>query len=126
MDDEESLKRMVQTIRNYQEDSMNKLSYMQKTLSDASLKHKELLLSAGFERYLNNLYNCVEYNNSVLQDILQSSELQVDDDSNQDQKRTLALDFQRLNSCLMQIVREWSADGQAERDKCFSPIIEEL
>ena len=80
MDDEESLKRMVQTIRNYQEDSMNKLSYMQKTLSDASLKHKELLLSAGFERYLNNLYNCVEYNNSVLQDILQSSELQVDDD----------------------------------------------
>ena len=26
----------------------------------------------------------------------------------------------------MQIVREWSADGKAERDKCFSPIIEEL
>ena len=40
------------------------------------LKHKELLLSAGFDRYLNNLYNCVSDNNSVLQDILQSSELQ--------------------------------------------------
>ena len=26
----------------------------------------------------------------------------------------------------MQIVREWSAYGQEERDKCFSPIIEEL
>ena len=43
---------------------------------DLPLKHKELLLSAGFDRYLNNLYNCVSDNNSVLQDILQSSELQ--------------------------------------------------
>ena len=58
---------------------------MQKTLSDASLKHKELLLDAGFDRYLHNLYNCVSENNSVLQDILQSSELQeiADEDDNQ-------------------------------------------
>ena len=83
MNDEECLKRVVRTIQNYQEDSMNKMSYMQKTLSDSSLKHKELLLSAGFERYLNNLYNCVEYNNSLLQDILESSELEVEDDANQ-------------------------------------------
>jgi hypothetical protein len=39
MDDEEYFKkRVVKTIKNYQEDSMNKMSYMQKTLSDASLK----------------------------------------------------------------------------------------
>ena len=36
------------------------------------------------------------------------------------------MDFQRLNSCLLQIVREWSAHGQSERDKCFGHIIEEL
>jgi len=132
MDDEEYFKkRVVKTIKNYQEDSMNKMSYMQKTLSDASLKHKELLLSAGFDRYLNNLYNCVSDNNSVLQDILQSSELQEveledNDKGAENESGTFKLDFQRLNSCLLQIVREWSAHGQSERDKCFGPIIEEL
>ena len=31
-----------------------------------------------------------------------------------------------MNSCLLQIVREWSTIGQTEREKCFSPILEEL
>jgi len=129
MEDEEYFKqRLVHTIKNYQEDSMNRLSYMQKALSNASLKHKELLLDSGFERYLSNIYNCVSQNNSLLQDVLQSSELQIENENSEtkEQIKTYAMDFQRLNSCLLQIVREWSSIGQTEREKCFTPILEEL
>ena len=101
MEDEEYFKqRVVHTIKNYQEDSMNRMSYMQKALSNASIKHKELLLNAGFERYLSNIYNCVSQNNSLLQDILQSSELQVESE-NVDTKGKVSQSDQVFSKFLM-------------------------
>ena len=73
MDDEEYFKRVVKTFQNYKSDLLNQQSYAQKLFSDASLSHKEALLKAGFGQYLENLMNCVEANNSVLEEILTSA-----------------------------------------------------
>ena len=75
MDDDECVKRLFHTLKNYQEDTINRLSYMQKSLTDSSLKHKNLLLQAGLGSYLDNLLNCVEANQSVINDILQVATL---------------------------------------------------
>ena len=69
-DEEEHIKkRLFHTLKNYQEDTVNRLSYMQKSLYDASMKHKNLLLQAGLGDYLENLLNCVEANQKVIDDI---------------------------------------------------------
>ena len=36
------------------------------------------------------------------------------------------MDYQRLVDCFVQIVREWTLDGENERNECFDPVIEEL
>lgn len=78
MEIEECLPRVVQTIKNYQEDIVNRVSYMQKALSDASLKHKNVLLKAGLGKYIENILNCVETNQGVLLAILETSDLEID------------------------------------------------
>ena len=126
MDDENYSQRVIHTLKNYQEDTINRMSYMQKVMSGASLKHKELLLQTGFGQYLNNLVNCVEENQSVLTEILQTSEMELESVTTEKNAKTYNLDYQRLISCLIQIVREWSEIGENERKICFQPILEEL
>jgi carnosine N-methyltransferase len=98
---------------------------MQKSFSESSLHHKGILLKAGLGRYLENLLNCVEANQSVLNDILISADV-PEPEQQQQLTRTLKLDHERLNDALVQIVREWTSEGQSERDQCFKPILEEL
>ena len=108
MEDEgDYVKRVVQTLKNYQEDIINKNSYMQKTLSKSSIKHKTLLLEAGLGQYLDSLLHCVEANQLVLNEILDFTDIEV----NSDKKRTYKLDHDRLNDCLAQVVREWTTEG---------------
>ena len=35
-------------------------------------------------------------------------------------------DMEKVQSTLKQLVRDWSSDGQAERDACYQPIIDEI
>jgi len=36
------------------------------------------------------------------------------------------VDLDKVRSTLKQFVREWSQEGQAERDVCFKPLIDEI
>ncbi|KAF2864916.1 methyltransferas-like protein [Massariosphaeria phaeospora] len=40
--------------------------------------------------------------------------------------KTTQTDAEKARSCVNQFYREWSADGAAERDKCFEPIMSAL
>lgn len=35
-------------------------------------------------------------------------------------------DMDKLKSTIKQFVRDWSESGQAERDSCYKPIIQEI
>ena len=50
-DNEEYIQRIIKTMQTYQVDTINRYSYMQKALTDASLKKKEILLKSGFGKY---------------------------------------------------------------------------
>lgn len=77
MDIEECLPRVVQTLKNYQEDVINRVSYMQKALADASMKHKNVFLKAGLGKYIENILSCVETNQSVLLALLEASDVEI-------------------------------------------------
>ena len=123
MEDEDYVKRVVQTIKNYEEDIINKHSYMQKTFSNSSLKHKKILLDAGLGQYLDTLLESVRKNQSVLDEIVQTSGLEIEE---KEKKRTYKLDHDRLNDCLYQIIREWTVVGESDRNPCFKLVHEEL
>ena len=78
-------------------------------------------MNSGLGKYLDDLYSCVRSNHSVLMEILNNAEVDLD---SFEEGKTLALDHKRLISCLFQIVREWTIEP--ERKKCFEAILEEL
>ena len=75
-------------------------------------------------------------NNEVLQDVLKSvaktgieiPEVVINENEGHEEKfkRTYSLDAQKLNDCLIQIVREWTVRGEQERKDCFEPVLNEL
>ena len=128
-DDTDYLERVKHAFVNYQEDTINKYSYQQKLLSSANLQHKEKLLQSGFGEYLENLLNCVEANQTVLNEILKCSLLQFGEDTEIPfplERRTLRLDNYRVNDMLSAIAKEWSHEGKPEREHTWEPILKEI
>lgn len=127
MDD--GIEKMMTALMRYQDDSVNRLSYQQMALSQASLAHKTTLLKAGFGEYLANLLNCVEANQNVLDEIRAAAGPQFGFDPNTERpadQRTLRGDHARVNDLLLSLAREWSDQGRPEREAVFGPVLEEL
>ena len=128
-DDYEYLKRILTTLRNYQSDSINYLSYRQRILSESSDSQKECLLSSGFGDYLENIMNCIDANQLILDDIHKcAEEVGVDEDSEKAgaSSGVYRADSQRLHELLRQIVREWSSFGKREREESFGVMLNQL
>ena len=122
----EHMKRVVQTMKNYQDDMINQHIKKQMTLlSNSPLKRKNLYTEVGLLEYVDNLVNCIDANQKVLNEILNSEELEIEGEEDKNISQTLKIDHMRLNNCLAQIVREWSTEGESDR-KCFQLVQEEL
>ena len=122
----EHMKRVVQTMKNYQDDMINQHIKKQMTLlSNSPLKRKNLYTEVGLLEYVDNLVNCIDANQKVLNEILNSAELEIEGEEDKNIPQTLKIDHIRLNDCLAQIVREWSTEGESDR-KCFQLVQEEL
>ena len=39
---------------------------------------------------------------------------------------TASMDMEKVQSTIKQFVRDWSKDGETERDMCYKPILEEI
>jgi len=140
--EEIQVERARRAFANYQDDCVNRLSYQQMALSRASLKQKTALLKSGFGEYLTSLLNCIEANQNVLNDMLESASMQFGSGSgameesgmeSEDEmadssrlKRTPRMDHLRVNGTLLSLAREWSVDGAEERSAVYDPIFKEL
>lgn len=47
-------------------------------------------------------------------------------DGKEDNSKTAQLDVEKVQGTLKQFVRDWSEEGEAERDQCYKPILEEI
>lgn len=127
--DDQILDRTRRALARYQDDSVNRLSYQQMALSHASLSHKQTLLKVGFGDYLENLLDCVEKNQFLLDEISEAAGKNFGFDPStrpNTNERTLRCDHARVNDLLSSLAREWSVEGAEERRVTFGPILKEL
>ncbi|KAK7172980.1 hypothetical protein R3I93_002948 [Phoxinus phoxinus] len=92
--------------------------------------HQQLL--TNFLPNLSKIRCCVDRNQEVMQaivnnclDMFENMEYGQDGDPRK-VRPSSTFDMDKLKSTIKQFVRDWSAAGQAERDSCYKPIIQEM
>ena len=128
-DDFEYLTRTLFTLRNYQTDAINHLSYKQRYLTECVARQKQILLDSGFGSYLENIMNCIDANQCLLNDIYACAEAQLEEPlvpPDEASRKVYRQDHLRLQELLGQVVREWSRVGQTERDESFKVMLGQL
>ena len=125
--------KVVSTFRTYKEDSKHRIEQKLAYLTSLPKDHQEKLI-----RYRESLLfqlKCVEINDQVMSRIADDVNIFENEnfehaDPNGDlranfQKPTHP-DHEKTHSILKQIVREWSSEGECERNDCFQPILTEI
>ena len=128
-DDQEYLKRTLFTLRNYQNDTINNLSYKQRYLAEFSSEQKQLLMESGFGTYLENIMSCVDANQlllNVIYDLAEETILDGEPFIPEQGRKVYRADYLRLKELLAQVVREWTSAGQRERDESFKVMLGQL
>ncbi|XP_033829304.1 carnosine N-methyltransferase [Periophthalmus magnuspinnatus] len=80
---------------------------------------------------LTRVSECANSNDEVLQEIVNNSihmfeNIEYGEREDPRRRPTSTFDMDKLKSTIKQFVRDWSESGQAERDSCYQPIIQEI
>lgn len=91
--------------------------------------HQKML--AKYTDHLERLRVCVEHNYEIIKlvtaDVATLFEnVKHESDQMKATSTPTSGDMEKVQSTLKQLVRDWSSDGQAERDACYQPIIDEI
>ncbi|BGP16379.1 hypothetical protein JCM10213_004922 [Rhodosporidiobolus nylandii] len=87
-------------------------------------EHRELL--PGYNDLLKQVDEKLEVNAELVRRMVEVNPFPPPDDAALDAAAPTESDHERLRSTLRQCVRDWSADGQPERDSTYTPILETL
>lgn len=129
--------RVINAYRNYLRDSKERLYRTKDYYKRIPPKHKELLKLNGFGDNLEKVEKCLEINGGVISELVdgvekmfenQSPHQITDKDKEKDcaLEKTALMDMEKVQSTLKQFVRDWSGEGQKERDQCYKPILDEI
>ena len=123
---------MINAFRVYKQHALNVLNRKEHYLNRLPAEHQNLLKKNGYEDMLKDLKGAVEANNEIIQHVLKDIDNMFDnlthEGKGEKDKRTMptAADVEKVHSCLKQLVRDWSPDGEAEREACYQRIINKL
>ncbi|KAJ8036238.1 Carnosine N-methyltransferase [Holothuria leucospilota] len=129
-DQEEALHfaRVVAAFRFYRIYSFERVERAEKNFERLSKRHKELI--PDFLPHLAELRHCIEHNYEVIKVMLQHTgdmfENRETYTSTNGHEQVTGFDMEKVKTTLKQFVRDWSSEGKAERDACYSPIIREI
>ncbi|CAG8542116.1 10962_t:CDS:2 [Diversispora eburnea] len=95
-----------------------------------SLAERHKTLIPDYLERLNNIDKAISKNYHVLKKIMidnmediNSNNLIVEDDKDSKSSQVTEFDMDKLRSTIKQFVREWSLEGQPERDSTFKPLL---
>lgn len=96
-----------------------------------SLPKPHQALLPGVLTNLAHVSECASHNDEVLQAIVNNSihmfeNIEYGDRNDPRRRPSSTFDMDKLKSTIKQFVRDWSEAGQAERDSCYQPIIQEI
>ncbi|XP_028270120.1 carnosine N-methyltransferase isoform X2 [Parambassis ranga] len=129
--------RIIDAFKFYRVYVQEQVNRAERQFRSLSQRHQNLL-----PEVLSNLVRigqCVDHNQEVLQAIIHNSlhmfenmeygereGLELNEDPRRKARPSSTFDMDKLKSTIKQFVRDWSETGQAERDSCYKPIIQEI
>ncbi|WAQ94499.1 CARME-like protein [Mya arenaria] len=130
----EHFTRILNSFRSYRTFCQRRVTDTLRYYEGLPTHHKQLI--PNFLQHLTHVQWCICENYDVLKLIIQDVEHIFENKQNaanagEDEPTSKATlpkisDMDKLKSTLRQFVRDWSTDGQAERDVCYTPVIEEI
>jgi len=125
--------KVANAFRSYKKHSINTVHKKEEYLNRLPIEHQKLLRKHGYQDTLDDLKQAVEKNMEVIQHILLDVDGMFENVSHQkDAKevdprvRPTAMDMDKVQSTIKQIVRDWSSAGAEERAKCYDPLLAAL
>lgn len=127
----EHFKRVVHAFKNYGRDSKKRLDRTRAYYRVIPTKQRKVLETGGYENHLNNVENCIDDNDKIVQEFIDGVEkmfenIKHDNKDEQLKNDTSPMDVERVQSTIKQFVRDWSSEGEAEREMCYTPILDEI
>ncbi|KAM6930614.1 carnosine N-methyltransferase [Xenentodon cancila] len=123
--------RIVDAFRFYRVHLQEQVKRAERQFRSLSQSHQNLVPDVLSN--LARISRCAEHNQEVLQAIIQNSLHMFENMEYGEQPqdpRTVqtpsTFDMDKLKSTIKQFVRDWSEAGQAERDSCYKPIVQEI
>uniref|UniRef100_A0A3P9LRM8 Carnosine N-methyltransferase n=1 Tax=Oryzias latipes TaxID=8090 RepID=A0A3P9LRM8_ORYLA len=124
--------RIIDAFRFYRAHVQEQIVRAERQFKSLSPHHQSLV--PGVVSNLARISQCAEHNQKVLQAIIQNSLHMFEnveyyserEDDPGKVRPSSTFDMDKLKSTIKQFVRDWSEVGQAERDSCYRPIIEEV
>lgn len=133
IDEEERINfyNIIAAFRCYRANSLNHVNRKEAYLNSLPGTHQTML--ANYRDHLQKVRYCIEANYKVIKHIIQDADCLFYNDSKSTNlsqppvtPKVRNQDIQKVQITLKQIFRDWSVQGQAERDQCYKPIIDEI
>jgi len=123
-EDEEArhFKKCISAMKSYKKDFLQSLKDVEINYSNLSQKHKELL--PNHLNHVEEIKTCVERNQIYLDLVVEA--LNCSSAFTKTFPPHTSFDISKVKSTLKQIARDWSAEGDSERQACYDPIIKEI
>lgn len=123
-----SVERATSSYESYLHVSLDELATMRKSYNKLSRPHKHLGYALGYPAKLDRLEECLRTNGALTAAIACSAQDQFP--ALQRGRATARADMDgdvaRVREALRHFVRDWSAEGQPEREHIFKPILDVL
>ncbi|CAF0739302.1 unnamed protein product [Brachionus calyciflorus] len=129
----ENFKKVVESFKSYHYCLTKSVANSLKNFHNLNQKHKEYLMD--FEDNCKLLLECIDHNDDVIRLFIRDAELMFENsnaltnkltEENSDQSNHSKNDVDRVCTTLKQIIRDWSIEGENERQMCYKPILDEL
>ncbi|XP_030592773.1 carnosine N-methyltransferase isoform X1 [Archocentrus centrarchus] len=123
--------RIIDAFRYYRIHVQEQVKRAERQFRSLPQHHRDLL--PGVLSNLARISQCADHNQGVLQAIVHNSLHMFENmeygERQEDPRKvrpSSTFDMDKLKSTIKQFVRDWSEAGQAERDTCYKPIIQEI
>lgn len=119
--------RVLNAFKAYKKVCLRKLSSCEDDFSKLSEEHKQLL--SGHRKVFEDTKVCVDFNMVVINEIVNSCQAMFENKNYKEHDfhvQHTSFDSDKVRSTLKQIARDWSIEGQAEREDSYQPIIDAI
>ncbi|XP_053695942.1 carnosine N-methyltransferase [Sabethes cyaneus] len=122
---------IIAAFKHYRANALDHVTRKEAYINSLPEKHQDMLVK--YRELLQKVRYCIDANHKVIKHIIQDADsLFYNDNDNVQQMKPMmpakvrCQDITKVQVTLKQIVRDWSTEGQTERDQCYKPIVDEI